>query len=209
MAGYDEQAGDEYYVDDPAGSFEPDLVCALGAGVRHTVNQALAQTIRPIKHHLIGFAEQQRWVAPLGVQALTELSLSSGSQTLKQSVNLHAADFESLIRSMARDHDYSATSSQKSKSKANLASSSSDHPSDQGDDSPVGAQRNRTTRRSLFLRLKSLRLNRRTLCIPDLPYGCPQRRWQTMWNPTLGMDLKRRFDPDCVLSDPDQISPLK
>ncbi|KAJ1164302.1 hypothetical protein NDU88_004747 [Pleurodeles waltl] len=64
MAGFEDQAGEEYYSDDSAGSFEQDLVYALDAGVRHTVNQALAQAIRPIKHHLIGFAEQQGWVAP-------------------------------------------------------------------------------------------------------------------------------------------------
>ncbi|KAJ1137747.1 hypothetical protein NDU88_004144 [Pleurodeles waltl] len=136
MAGYDDHAGDEYYVDDPAGSFEQELVYALDAGVCHTVNQALAQAIRPIKHHLISFSEQQGWVAPSVAQALTQPSLSGGSQTLKQSNNLHAVDFESLIRSLARDHDYNATSSQKSKSKEDLASSSSDHSSDQGDDLP-------------------------------------------------------------------------
>ncbi|KAJ1116608.1 hypothetical protein NDU88_004814 [Pleurodeles waltl] len=65
MDAYDDQGGDEYYVDDPAGSFEHDRVYALDAGVRHTVNQALAQAIRPIKQHLIGFAEQQ------GAQAIT------------------------------------------------------------------------------------------------------------------------------------------
>ncbi|KAJ1166568.1 hypothetical protein NDU88_006967 [Pleurodeles waltl] len=53
MATYDDQGGDEYYVDDPVGSFEQDLVYALDDGVRHTVDQALAQAIRPIKYHLI------------------------------------------------------------------------------------------------------------------------------------------------------------
>ncbi|KAJ1197305.1 hypothetical protein NDU88_001165 [Pleurodeles waltl] len=66
MAAYDDQGSDEYYEDDPSGSFEQDLVYALDAGVRYTVNQALAQAIRPIKHHLIGFAEQQEWVASSG-----------------------------------------------------------------------------------------------------------------------------------------------
>ncbi|KAJ1128199.1 hypothetical protein NDU88_006578 [Pleurodeles waltl] len=145
MAGYNDQAGNEYYVDDPAGSFEQDLVYALDAGVRHTFNQALAQAIRPIKHHLLGFAEQQGWVAPLDVQALTEPSLSGGSQTLKQSTNPHAADYESLIRSMAREDDYNATSSQKSKSKEDLASSSSA----QGDDPPCKRKKRNRIRRSL------------------------------------------------------------
>ncbi|KAJ1137537.1 hypothetical protein NDU88_003935 [Pleurodeles waltl] len=126
MDAYDDQGGDEYYVDDPVKSFEHDLVYALDAGVRHTVNQALAQAVRHIKHHLIGFAEQQGWVAPSGAQAITEPSLSGSSQALKQGNNPHAADFESLIRSLTRDHDYNAVSSQKSKSKEDLADHSSD-----------------------------------------------------------------------------------
>ncbi|KAJ1185900.1 hypothetical protein NDU88_002686 [Pleurodeles waltl] len=135
MAGYEDQAGEKYYLDDSAGSFEQDLVYALDAGVRHTVNQALAQPIRPIKHHLIGFAEQQGWVAPSGVQFIIEPSLSGGSQSIKQSHNPHSVDFESLIRAMAEEHDYNA-SAQKVKSTEDLASSSSDHSSEQGDDPP-------------------------------------------------------------------------
>ncbi|KAJ1181241.1 hypothetical protein NDU88_006449 [Pleurodeles waltl] len=90
MAGYEDQANDEYYLEDSAGSSEQDLVYALDAGVRHTVNQALAQAIRPTKHHLIGFEEQQRWVAPLGIQSIVEPSLSGGSQSLQQSHNPHS-----------------------------------------------------------------------------------------------------------------------
>ncbi|KAJ1201938.1 hypothetical protein NDU88_005742 [Pleurodeles waltl] len=133
--------GDEYYVDDPAGSFEHDLFYALDAGVRHTVNQHLAQAFRPIKHHLIGFAEQQGWMAPSGAQAITEPFLSGISQALKQGNNPHAADFESFIRSLARDHDYNAASSQKSKSKEDLASSSSEQSSDQEEESPAKVQK--------------------------------------------------------------------
>ncbi|KAJ1200454.1 hypothetical protein NDU88_004278 [Pleurodeles waltl] len=209
MAPYDDQGDDEYYVDDPAGSFEHDLVYALDAVVRHIVNQALAQATRPIKHHLIGAAEQQGWVAPSGAQALTEPSLSGGSQALKQGNNPHAVDFESLFRSLARDHNYNTTSSQKSKSKEDLASSSSDHFSDQGDDLPRKQKKKSPTSKSLFLCQKSLLLNRRTLFIPDLLYGCLQRKLETMWNPTLGMDLRRRFAPDCVLNVRDLIFPLK
>ncbi|KAJ1093710.1 hypothetical protein NDU88_006802 [Pleurodeles waltl] len=54
MAGYDDQAEELYYMDDTAGSFDQDLVYALDAVVRHSVNQALAQAIQPIKHHLLG-----------------------------------------------------------------------------------------------------------------------------------------------------------
>ncbi|KAJ1089360.1 hypothetical protein NDU88_002511 [Pleurodeles waltl] len=84
MPGYEDQADDGYYLDEPAGSFEQDLVYALDAGVRHTVNQALTQAIRPIKHHLLGFAEQQGWVAPSGIQSIMEPSLSAGTQATKQ-----------------------------------------------------------------------------------------------------------------------------
>ncbi|KAJ1085516.1 hypothetical protein NDU88_005648 [Pleurodeles waltl] len=104
------------------------IVYALDAGVRHTVNQALAQAIRPVKHHLIGFAEQQVWVAPSGSQNVEEPSLSGGSQALKQDRNPHTADFESLIRSLDKEHDYNTSAStRKSKSKEDLDSSSSDN----------------------------------------------------------------------------------
>ncbi|KAJ1169571.1 hypothetical protein NDU88_001464 [Pleurodeles waltl] len=135
MAGYEDQADDAFYLDEPARSFEQDLVYALDAGVRHTVNQALAQAIKPIKHHLLGFAEQQGWVAPSGVQSIIEPSLSAGTQTIKQSHNPHSADFENLIRAMIKEHDYN-TSTQK-KAMSDPASSSSDQSSEQGDDPPL------------------------------------------------------------------------
>ncbi|KAJ1140780.1 hypothetical protein NDU88_007118 [Pleurodeles waltl] len=128
MAGYEDQADDAYYLDEPAGSLEQDLVYALEAGVRHTVNQALAQAIKPIKHYLIGFAEQQGWVATSGVQSIIEPSLSAGNQTIKQSHNTHSADFENLIRAMAKEHDYNASTQKKAAS--DPASSSSDHSSE-------------------------------------------------------------------------------
>ncbi|KAJ1194902.1 hypothetical protein NDU88_004187 [Pleurodeles waltl] len=132
MAGYEDQTDDGYYLDESSGSFEQDLVNVLDAGVRHTVNQALAQAIKPIKHHLIGFAEQQGWVAASGVQSIIELSLSGGPQSIKQSHNPHSADFENLIRAMAKEHDYNALDQKEAAS--DLASSSSDHSSEQGDD---------------------------------------------------------------------------
>ncbi|KAJ1199680.1 hypothetical protein NDU88_003513 [Pleurodeles waltl] len=135
MAGYDDQADDGYYVDEPAGSFEQDLLYALDAGVRHTVNQALTQVIKPIKHHLLGFAEQQGWVALPGIQSFMEPSLSAGTQAAKQSNNPHSADFESLIRNMAREHDYNSASQKKATSDP-ASSASSDHSSEQGDDPP-------------------------------------------------------------------------
>ncbi|KAJ1084326.1 hypothetical protein NDU88_004477 [Pleurodeles waltl] len=135
MACYEDQADDGYYLDELAGSFEQDLVYALDAGVRHTVNQALAQAIKPFKHHLLGFAEQQGWVAPSDIQSIMEPSLSAGTQATKQSQNPHSADFESLIRNMAREHDYN-TATQKKAASDPASSSSSDHSSEQGDDPP-------------------------------------------------------------------------
>ncbi|KAJ1174027.1 hypothetical protein NDU88_005851 [Pleurodeles waltl] len=134
MAGYEDQADDAYYLDEPAGSFEQDLVYALDVGVRHTVNQDLAQAIKLIKHHLIGFAEQQGWVAPSGFQYIIEPSLSAGTQSIKQSHNPHSADFENLIRAMGKEQDYNASTQKKAAS--DPASSSSDLSSEQGDDPP-------------------------------------------------------------------------
>ncbi|KAJ1181224.1 hypothetical protein NDU88_006434 [Pleurodeles waltl] len=134
MAGYEDQADDGYYLDEPAGSFEQDLVYALDAGVRHTVNQALAQATKPIKHHLLGFAEHQGWVVPSGIESIMEPSLRANTQASKQSTNPHSTDFESLIRNMAREHDYNSGSQKKAAS--DPASSSSEHSSEQGDDSP-------------------------------------------------------------------------
>ncbi|KAJ1088644.1 hypothetical protein NDU88_001800 [Pleurodeles waltl] len=135
MAGYDDQAEELYYLDDTAGSFDQDLVYALDAGVRHSVNQALAQAIQPIKHHLLGLVDQQGWVAPVGALPIGESSFSASTQATKQTPNTHAADFESLIRNMAREHDYNAGSQKKAVSDP-ASSSSSEHSSEQGDVPP-------------------------------------------------------------------------
>ncbi|KAJ1153189.1 hypothetical protein NDU88_005951 [Pleurodeles waltl] len=170
MAAYNDELGDEYYVDDPAGSFEQDLVYALDACVRHMVYQALDRAIRPSKH-LIGYAEQQGWVAPSGSQMLEEHSLSGGSQALKQGRNPHTADFESLIRTLAREHDYNTSSTPKSKSKNYLDSSSSGHSSDQGDD-PTLKRKQKTHHQDVSIPTpKVLTFDKRALFIPDLPYG--------------------------------------
>ncbi|KAJ1096362.1 hypothetical protein NDU88_001504 [Pleurodeles waltl] len=135
MAGYDDQAKELYYLDETTGSFDQDLVYALDAGVRHSVNQALAQAIQPIKHHLLGLVEQQDWVAPASAQPIGESFLSSSIQASKQVTNPHAADCESLIRNMAREHDYNAGSQKKAVSDP-ASSSSSEHSSEQGDAPP-------------------------------------------------------------------------
>ncbi|KAJ1103170.1 hypothetical protein NDU88_000597 [Pleurodeles waltl] len=154
---------------------------ALDAGVCDTVNQALAQSIRPIKHHLIGFAEQQGWVAPSGAQAITEPSLSGSSQALKQGNNPHATDFESLIRTVVRDHDYNAASSQKSKSKEDLVSSSSDHSSDQGEDPPPRKHKKKSHHEEEPIPApKVLTFEPEDIAHPDVPYSCLQLKWTAM-----------------------------
>ncbi|KAJ1127313.1 hypothetical protein NDU88_005716 [Pleurodeles waltl] len=134
MAGNDDQAEDLYYIDDTAGSFDQDLVYALDAGVRHSVNQALVQAIPPIKHHLLGLVDQQAWTAPVGAPSLEDPSFAAGPQSAKQPPNPHAADFQSLLRNMAREHDYNAGSQKKAVD--DPASSSSDHSSEQEDAPP-------------------------------------------------------------------------
>ncbi|KAJ1135498.1 hypothetical protein NDU88_001937 [Pleurodeles waltl] len=148
LAGYEHQADDAYYLDEPAGSFQQELVYALDAGVRHTVNQALAKATKPIKHHLIGFAEQQGWVAPSGVQSIIEPSLSDCTQSIKQNHNPHSADFENLTRAMAKEHDYNTSTQKKA---ASDPASSSDHSSEQGDDPPVNARSSLIIKKLLLL----------------------------------------------------------
>ncbi|KAJ1218788.1 hypothetical protein NDU88_006360 [Pleurodeles waltl] len=136
MAGYDDPAEELYYMDDTAGSFDQDLVYALDAGVRHSVNQALVQAIQPIKHHLLGLVEQQAWAAPGRASTLEDPSLAAIPQSEKQLSNPHAADFQSLIRNMAREHDYNAGSHKKGKDVPPSSSSSSEPSSEQKDAPP-------------------------------------------------------------------------
>ncbi|KAJ1109641.1 hypothetical protein NDU88_007001 [Pleurodeles waltl] len=135
MAGYDDPAEELYYMDDTAGSFDQDLVYALDAGVRHSVNQALAQAIQPIKHHLLGLVDKQDWAAPVSASTMEDPSFVANQQTEKQLSNPHAADFQSLIRNMAREHDYNAGSHKKG-GDAPPSSSSSSEPSSEQEDTP-------------------------------------------------------------------------
>ncbi|KAJ1157118.1 hypothetical protein NDU88_009833 [Pleurodeles waltl] len=134
MAGYDDPAEELYYMDDAAGSFDQDLVYALDADVRHSVNQALVQAIQPFKHHLLGLVEQQVWAAPGSASTLEDPSFAAIPQPEKQLSNPHAADFQSLIRNMAREHDYNAGSHKKGKEVP--PSSSSSEPSSEQEDAP-------------------------------------------------------------------------
>ncbi|KAJ1092606.1 hypothetical protein NDU88_005716 [Pleurodeles waltl] len=169
-AGYDDQAQDLYYLDDTAGTFDQDLVYALDAGVRHSVNQALAQAIQPIKHHLLGLVDQQSWVAPGGTQPSGEPSFAASTQAPKQISNPHAADFESLLRNMAREHDYNAGSQKKTVSDP-ASSSSSEHSSDQGDAHP-----RKRKKKAHHKKIPS----QRTSYTPDPLYGYHPLRWQIM-----------------------------
>ncbi|KAJ1125353.1 hypothetical protein NDU88_003785 [Pleurodeles waltl] len=108
MAGYKGDSGEGIFYDDPDGSFEQALVYALDAGVRHTVNVALAQAIQPIKHHLLGFAEQQGWMSHSRIQE--ELPFSQDPSSAFDA-NLHQADFDQLLQVLSTDHDYSSSQS--------------------------------------------------------------------------------------------------
>ncbi|KAJ1113473.1 hypothetical protein NDU88_001717 [Pleurodeles waltl] len=133
MAGYDDQAEELYYMDDTAGSFDQDLVYALDAGVRHSVNQALAQAIQ---HHLLGLVDQQAWAAPVSDPTMGDPSFTANPQPAKQPSNPLAADFQSLIRNMAREHDYNAGSQKKAANDPASSSSSSEHSSKQEEAPP-------------------------------------------------------------------------
>ncbi|KAJ1081296.1 hypothetical protein NDU88_001478 [Pleurodeles waltl] len=136
MAGYDDQAEELYYMDDTTGSFDQDLVYALDAGVRHSVNQALAQ-VQSIKHHLLGLVDQQAWAAPVSASTMGDPPFAVNPQPEKQLSNLHAADFQSLIRNMARELDYNAGSQKKGVDvPASSSSSSSEHSFEQEDAPP-------------------------------------------------------------------------
>ncbi|KAJ1133084.1 hypothetical protein NDU88_011383 [Pleurodeles waltl] len=137
MADYNARVGDDYCYDDPAGSFEYDLVYALEAGVRHTVNKALAKAIRPVKRHLLGFAEQQGWIPSSRPQGSEASSLFQSTHAPKGEKKTQAADFESLVRSLAKDHNYSTSSfTPKTKARDDSDCSVSAQTSDQGDDPP-------------------------------------------------------------------------
>ncbi|KAJ1214802.1 hypothetical protein NDU88_002413 [Pleurodeles waltl] len=104
--------------------------------MRHSVNQVLVQAIQPIKHHLLGLVDQQAWSAPAGASSMGEPSFSADTQSAKQIPNPHAADFQSLLRNMAREHDYNAGSLKKAVDAPASSSASSGHSSEQEDAPP-------------------------------------------------------------------------
>ncbi|KAJ1110643.1 hypothetical protein NDU88_007991 [Pleurodeles waltl] len=104
--------------------------------MRHSVDQALVQAIQPIKHHLLGLVDQQAWSAPAGAIPMGEPSFSADSQSAKHIPNPHAADFQSLFRNMAREHDYNAGSLKKAGDAPASSSASSSHSSEQEDAPP-------------------------------------------------------------------------
>ncbi|KAJ1177952.1 hypothetical protein NDU88_003203 [Pleurodeles waltl] len=106
MAGYEEDSGEGTYYDDSVGPFEQDLVYALDAGARHTVNLALAHAVQPIKHHLLGFAEQQGRTQNSASRSYEELPFSQDPSGSNSDANPHLEDFEQMARSLAKDHDY-------------------------------------------------------------------------------------------------------
>ncbi|KAJ1185248.1 hypothetical protein NDU88_002042 [Pleurodeles waltl] len=188
MAGYDDPAEELYYMDDTAGSFDQDLVYALDAGVRHSVNQALVQAIQPIKHHRLGLVEQQAWAAPGSASTLEDPSFAAIPQPEKQLSNPHAADFQSLIRNMAREHDYNAGSHKKGKD-VPPSSSSSSEPSSEQEDAPPRKRKKKAHHEEELL-------NQRTLFTPDPLFGYRPLRWRIMLKPISGMALIKIFVRD-------------
>ncbi|KAJ1167130.1 hypothetical protein NDU88_007523 [Pleurodeles waltl] len=135
MAGYEGESGEGTFYDDSVGSFEQDLVYALDVGVRHTVNVALAQAIQLIKHHLLGFAEQQGWVPQSSSQEELPFLHDTGSSSV---ANPHQADFEQLVQTLIKEHGYSSSQSLhlRDESKGDSDASSSSYSPDRESDSP-------------------------------------------------------------------------
>ncbi|KAJ1145483.1 hypothetical protein NDU88_011769 [Pleurodeles waltl] len=104
MADYEDDAGEGYCYGDHTGSFEQDSIYALDAEVCHTVSEALVNAIRPIKQSLLGFAEQQAGIpstAPHGEKS----PVPNDAHMSKGDMNPPAADFDSFVRSLAKDQD--------------------------------------------------------------------------------------------------------
>ncbi|KAJ1082676.1 hypothetical protein NDU88_002841 [Pleurodeles waltl] len=135
MAGYRGHSREGTLYDDPDGSFQQDLVYALNAGVRHTVNVALTQVIQPIKHHLLGFAEQQGWMPHPRSQE--ELPFSQDPSSASDA-NPHEADFDQLLQALSKDHNYSLSQSlhPRDVSKEDSDSSASSQAPEKDPDSP-------------------------------------------------------------------------
>ncbi|KAJ1104210.1 hypothetical protein NDU88_001622 [Pleurodeles waltl] len=136
MADYEEESGEGTFYDDSVVSFEQDLVYALDAGVRHAVNMALAQAIQPIKHYLLGFAEQQGWVPQSSSQE--ELPFSQDPTDSSSVANPHQADFEQLVQPLNKEDGYSSSQSLhlRDESEGDSDSSSSSNNPDRDSDSP-------------------------------------------------------------------------
>ncbi|KAJ1202162.1 hypothetical protein NDU88_005963 [Pleurodeles waltl] len=110
-----ELEGDENYFYDEShpGSFEQDLAQALDAGVRQTVNDALAKAITPLKHQLSGFAQQQ--------------GLLEG-QSNPPTKSIHAEACEKLTSSLMTEHPYSMSTDPPSDPSEDSEGSSSHSP---------------------------------------------------------------------------------
>ncbi|KAJ1213132.1 hypothetical protein NDU88_000771 [Pleurodeles waltl] len=136
MASNEGESGEGTFYDDSVRSFEQDLVYALDAGVRHTINVALDQAIQLIKHHLLGVAEQQGGVPQSSSQ---EALLVSQDPTSSSSVaNPKKTDFQQLVQSLNKGHGYSSSQllHLRDESKEDSDSSSSSNNPDRDSDSP-------------------------------------------------------------------------
>ncbi|KAJ1211273.1 hypothetical protein NDU88_006634 [Pleurodeles waltl] len=139
IAMYEEyQEGDEnYYFEETHTSlFEQDLVQALDAGVRQTVNDALAKAITLLKHHLYGFAQQQGWLPPAG-------GLSEGSTNLP-SKEFHSEAFEKLAASLANENPYSMPAEPRAEELSDDSDASSSRDSSKADSGPPHKRKAKT-----------------------------------------------------------------
>ncbi|KAJ1172447.1 hypothetical protein NDU88_004294 [Pleurodeles waltl] len=106
-----------------------------GGVVGAEVSVALAQAIQPIKHHLLGFAEQQGWVPQSSSQEELQFSQDTGSSSV---ANSHQVDFEQLVQALNKEHGYSPSQSLhlRVESKGDSDASSSSNSLDRDSDSP-------------------------------------------------------------------------
>ncbi|KAJ1114791.1 hypothetical protein NDU88_003022 [Pleurodeles waltl] len=124
-----QEADENYYFEEThTGSFEQGLVQALDAGVRQTINDALAKAITPLKHHLYGFAQQQGWLPPAG-------GLSDESTT-PRSKEIHSEAFQKLVASLANEHPYSMPAAPRSEELSDGSDASSSQESSKTDSHP-------------------------------------------------------------------------
>ncbi|KAJ1122561.1 hypothetical protein NDU88_001047 [Pleurodeles waltl] len=145
-------------------------------------------------------------MASSGSQIIEESSLFLSWQAPKQDRNPHTDDFESLIRSLAKEHDYkTSASTTKSKGREESDSSSSAHSSDQGDNPPRKHKKKTHHPEKPVITTKVLTFEPEDIVHPR----------STLWlSPAedaeyVESQIRHGFSPGYVLNAQDQISPPK